>query len=188
MVYQPHRLFTFEPSVSLEIRPELDFDTIRGQLGVPAMVRRGIIGGFTLPVYAANNQELFFTIHIPRRWDSKSDITVHAEGYLDTANNAKKFRFQLEWENLTTGTDVVPDTNNPVIVETTTGNWAQYQSFHFDFTIDYDIDGAGAEIATEDSLYLRLYRLAATMDEIAGNPVVTHVGVRFNREILGPPI
>ena len=188
MVFQPHRLFTMEPSVSLEIRPELDFETIRGQAGIPAHVRRGIIGGFTLPVYAADNQELFLTIHIPRRWDGASDIMVHVAGYLDNANNTKKFRFQLEWENITPGTNVIPATNNPVIVETTTGNWAQFQSYSVDFTIDYDIDGGGAEILPEDELYLRLIRLAATEDEIAGNPVVTHIGVTFCREILGPPV
>ena len=188
MVLEEHSLFRFQETVNLEIRPELDFETIRGQAGVPAFVRRGIIGGFTLPVYADNNQELFFTIHIPRRWDGKSDITVHVDGYLDTANNAKKFRFQLEWENLTPGTDVVPATNNPLIVETTTGNWAQFQSFSIEFIVVYDIDGGDALVLPADDIFIRFYRLAATIDEIAGNPVVTHVGVRFNREILGPPI
>ncbi|GAH65796.1 unnamed protein product, partial [marine sediment metagenome] len=55
--------------VYLELRPQLDSWTIKGQVGIPALVTRGIFHGFSLPVYAANDQELFGTICVPGRWD-----------------------------------------------------------------------------------------------------------------------
>lgn len=181
-------MFRFQDKVTLEIRPELDFETIRGQLGVPTLVKRGIIGGFSLPVLAGDNEELFLSVHIPKRWDGASDIKVHVEGYLDTANNTKKFQLRVAWENLTCVTDIIPATSNNVNVETTTGNWVQYQGFEIEFIVDYDIDGAGAEIAVGDCLFLHLYRLAASGNEIAGEVVITHIGVVFEREILGDPV
>lgn len=168
---------------TFELRPDMDFATVQAH-GKPTWVRRGVVGGFSLPVYAAN-EELFTSIHVPFRWDGVSDIEVHIEGYLDTANTGKKFQLRVAWENVTCGIDVVPATSNDVDVELDTGTAAQYQSFHTHFIIDYDIDGAGNEIIASDCLYLRLYRIAASSNEITGEFVITHIGVRFNRDKLG---
>lgn len=166
-----------------ELRPDLDFTRITGP-GQPTMVTRGIVDGFSLPTYAAN-EELFYNICVPNRYDEASDIRVHIHCYLDTANTDKNFQLQLEWEHWTIG-DLVPNTINPLTVETPTGTAAQFKSFQVDFMIDYDIDGANI-ILGDDMLNFRLYRIAASSDEIAGEVVITHVGVLFLCDKIGDP-
>lgn len=53
--------------VWLEFRPDLDFSTVRAN-GKPTHVSRGVFEGFSLPVFAADDEELFFDICIPNRW------------------------------------------------------------------------------------------------------------------------
>lgn len=169
--------------VWLELRPDTDFETVRAQ-GKPTWVTRGVGGGFSLPIYAANNEELYFNMHIPARWDGESDIVVHIHGYLDTANTDKKFQLRVAWESWTPGTDIMPAISNNVDVETTTGTWAQYQTYSVMFTIDYDIDSPSL-IKAGDCLCMRLRRIDASGDEIAGEVVICHVGVNFIRDKLG---
>lgn len=167
---------------TIELRPQIDFARIIGNVK-PTKVTRGIVQGHSLPTYAAD-EELYFDIHVPDRYDEASDITAHVHGYLDTANDGKKFRMTLEWEHVTFPTDAVPNTDNDVTVETSTGTAAQYQSFSVPFTIDYDIDGADI-ITGGDCLYFRLRRIAATELEIAGEFVICHIGIVFRRDKIG---
>lgn len=166
--------------VYLELRPQLDSWTIKGQAGVPALVTRGIFHGFSLPVYAANDQELFGTMCVPSRWDGASNIFAHIYCWLTDANNAKNFRLQLSWQHYTATADVVPaTTSEDLIVETTTGNVAAFQSYEVEFELAF-----GA-LVQDDIIGFRLYRLAATEDEIAGNVVINHWGIIFRRDKLG---
>ncbi|MCK9601322.1 MAG: hypothetical protein M0R06_19940 [Sphaerochaeta sp.] len=169
--------------VFIELRPSLDFST-QIALGKPTLVYRGMFRGYSLPVYAVDNEELFFNECVPQRWDAASDILVHVHCYLNTANTDKNFNLQLDWEHFTPGTDVVPNTSNTVPVETPTGTAAQYKSFVVSFTVDYDIDDPD-NITYDDNLSFRLRRIAASANEIAGEVVITHVGVIFRRNKLG---
>lgn len=169
--------------VYLELRPEINWERIRGANGVPTKVTRGIIEGFSLPVYDANDEELYFDVCVPDRWQEATDIVVHCHCYLASANTDKKFKLRLEWEHFTIG-DAAPSTDNDVDVETDTGTAAQYKSFEVLFTIDYDID-SGDAILIDDQLHFRLTRLDATSAEIAGEVVITHLGVTFQRNKLG---
>ena len=164
----------------LEFRPDLDFETIRGQAGVPALVTRGIFRGFTLPVYAADNQELFISLCVPGRWDGESDITVEVVCWLSQANDAKNFQLRLEWEHFTPGVDAVPATSANVDVETATGAGApQFKSYKVLFTLPY------GDLLADDILQMRLYRIAASINECAGNIVINHQGLIFRRDKLG---
>ena len=170
--------------VYFELRPDLDFETVRAN-GKPTQVARGIIHGWSLPVYSADSEELFFEMHVPDRWDNASDILVHVHCYLDTANTNRNFNLQVSWENFTDG-DVIPATSHDLTVETATGTAVQYQSYHISYTVDYDIVPADA-VASSDELHLRLRRLAASANETAGEVVITHVGLVFLRDKLGSP-
>lgn len=163
----------------IELRPELDASTIRGQIGIPAIVTQGIFQGFTLPVFGDDNQELFGTICTPGRWDGESDFLIHVYCWLTDANNAKKFRLQISWEHYAPG-DLVPATTaEDLIVETTTGDVAAFQTYEVVFNATY-----GALVA-DDIIAVRLYRIAATGNEIAGNVVINHWGFVFRRDKLG---
>ena len=77
-------------------------------------------------------------------------------------------------------------------METETGaSAAQYKTFKVDFdganAINYDVDGAGNEIQSDENLWMRLRRIAKTggKTECAGEIVITHVGLICVRDKLG---
>lgn len=179
------KIFSGSQKQTLEFRPVLDFSRIIGNTK-PTKITRGVTQGFSLPLYDAD-EELYFDLHVPSRYDGASDATVHIHGYLDTANDTKNFKMTLEWEHATFGTDAIPDTDNDVTVETATGTASQYQTFNVMFTIDYDIDG-GDTLSTNDCLYFRLRRVAASENEIAGEFVVCHIGVEFQVDKVGESV
>lgn len=159
---------------NLETRPDLDWSTQIG-LGKPAFVQRGVISGFSFPVYAANNEELFLEMHVHRRWDGISNIRIHLECYLLSAEDSHFFKLELGYYAFTPGTDIVADSVSLVSANTATGAEAdQYQSYEVEVEIPY------AGISSNDVLGMRLRRIAATGTECDGNIVVTHVGVRFD--------
>jgi len=193
MVTQPHPGFeaqgpitvAAEGLVYIELRPDLDFETIRGNAGVPTLVTRGIFRGFSLPVFAADDEELFSAICVPSRYDEASDIVVHLYCWLAQAEDNKNFNLQTSWEHYTPVTDIVPATSNDVAVETPTGaGAAQFQSYIVELIIDYDIHTPN-NIVIDDILQIRIRRIAASANECAGEIVVNHYGITFRRNKLG---
>lgn len=182
---------------TIELRPSLNFTAISGQAHVPDTVTRGVTTGFSLPIWNSNNEQLFFKICVPNRWDAASDIDVHVNCYLDSAQseNEKAFKIQIDWEHFAVGT-AVPNTSNTITVETENipNPTAQYTSYLVDFTganaINYDIDGGGNELAIDDEIYFRLRRITKTGadTEITGELVITHVGLLFRRDKMGAAI
>ena len=164
--------------VYVEFRPDLDYETIRGQAGVPALVTRGIFRGFSLPVYDTDFQELYCNICVPGRWDGSSNIFLHLDCWLPDANNAKKFQMRVAWEHYAPGS-VVPATSTDEDVETTTGNDAAFMSHQVEFEFAY------GDLAADDIIQFRIRCIAASIDEIAGAVVVCHLGVVFQRDKMG---
>ena len=191
---QTHSLFTYQNNVYRETVLQLDEVQVRAN-GLPTRVSQGVYHGYSLPLYAAN-EELFFHVHIMHDWDEASDLIALIHVYLDTANNAKNFKLQASWENITTGNnitgtpngDLVPATSNDVEVQVATGNASQYQTYEVPFTIDYDIDGGGNELVRGDCIGLRLRRIAALANEIAGEVVVYMNMIRYQVNNLGMPV
>ena len=103
----PFRL-TGDAKVWVEFRPDIDYRLVRAQ-GTPDWVERGAFGGFSLPLFAPN-EELFLDICIPDRWDGTTDISTHLDVWLtdaqDAANDA--FRLQISYNSITPGADIVP--------------------------------------------------------------------------------
>ena len=169
--------------VYIELRPDLDYETIRGQTGVPTLVTQGLFRGFSLPEYVADSgEELFATICVPNRYDAASDIFVHLYCWLAIAEDTRNFNLELGWEHYTSGTDIVPATSTLVPVETATGALAaQFKSYKVEFTLAYD------DIIADDILGLRIRRIEATPTDCAGEIVINHYGVIFRRDKLGTP-
>lgn len=168
--------------VWLEFRPDIDFETVRAN-GKPTWVKRGIIGGWSLPPDVVG-EELFMEIHAPNRWDESSDVYIHVHCYLDTANTDKNFNLELSWAHITDGDVVSDNVSENLTAETATGVAAQYTQYHVDFILDYDVDLADPLIIS-DELHMRLRRIDATANETAGEIVITHIGVVFRRDKLG---
>jgi hypothetical protein len=168
-----------------EIRPILNQAKIAGA-GKPTRVTIGVFDGYSLPIYAAD-EELFFSICIPQRWCGEHDIIIHLDVALSQAENNKKFNLELCHEHFTPNADVIPATCNSLTVETDTGAAAaQYQTYQIEYTIDYDRLPADPIIA-DDILTLRIRRLDASTDEITGEIIVLHAGVNFVRDKVGTP-
>jgi len=171
--------------VFLELRPELDYTRISGQAFVPTQVIRGIYLGYSLPIYADDNEDLFFDICIPDRWNGTTDILVIVDCYIAAANDNFNFNLRLDWEHFTPVADIVPNTSNLVPVETNTGvGAAAFQSYHVEFVVDYDID-VGDAIEPDDNMALRLLRIDASSKEITGEIVIVHLGVVFRIDKVG---
>ena len=159
--------------------PELDHATLIGT-GKPTEVSRGLFKGFSLPVYAAANEELFGTANVPLDWDGASDFYVHVLCYLAGAEDTKNFKLQCSWEHYAPGPDIVPATSADVEVETATGAAAaQFQSYKVAFQMTY------GDLARDDVISMRLRRIAASANEAAGEIVIGHWSLPFRRNILG---
>jgi len=164
-------------------RPDFDFSKITA-LGKPTLVTRGVHTGFSLPIYAADDEELFFIVNVPGRWDGASDINVHILVALSAAETANDdFNLQLSWRNSREGSDpatsvVLDATTHDVEVETNIvdARKAQYNTFLVDFVIDYNVD---VTILSHDLLSMRLRRIAVAGVEIAGEIIVLDVHVDF---------
>lgn len=168
--------------VWIEFRPELDFETIRGNAGIPTLVNRGIFGGFSLPIYAADNEELFLEICVPDRWDGTSDTHVHVDCWIVDAQDAVNdaFNLRVAYEHYESGVDIVPLTSTNIDVETTIGIAAAFQSYQISFDIP------AGDMLGDDILALRLYRIAVVLgNEIDGEIAINHVGVIFRCDKLG---
>lgn len=166
----------------VRLRPVLDQGRIVG-VNKPTIVYRGITRGYSLPVYNSDNEELFFCEpYVPARWDGTTNPSIIIEGYLDTANANKKFKLQTSWTINTPGTDVLGATTvaDPT-KEITTGVWLQYQTFTTTIDIDYDA-GTPDVMLIGDCLNFRLYRVAASDNEIAGEVVITGVAIKWTMD------
>jgi len=151
----------------LLLRPSLDMATVAVK-GKPAINTRGAHRGFVMPIYSADDQELFIHAHLPRRWDGTTNLilplTVALGGIEDIGD---KFNFQASYSVIEVG-KVVPDTPTDAPVETTVlaGRVAAYDVYEVDFTIDV----TGMEVG--DVLGVRVRRLAASTLEVTASPII----------------
>jgi len=151
--------------------------------GKPTQVSQGVFNGWSLPVYSADDEELFACDCMPASWDGETDPKILIGGWLDTANNAKKFQLQVSVETISmTGNAVVPVTTNDYPIETTTGNWAQYTSFIAEITIA----AATIGLLKGQPIAIRIRRIAASTAEIAGEVVVEGASLRWAIDKVGP--
>ena len=178
-------------SEGLTLRPELQQEEIRKVLK-PDSIYVGAFYGYSLPIYAADNEELFFKQRVPVRWDGESDIHVHMIVALSDAEDVgDNFRFQLSWQHC--GCHLP----NPTVRATTfdvemeqavlVGRSAQYSVYLMHFLIDYDIEGAGSEIHSQELLAFRIRRIAATAPQVANEILVFDTVTVYRRDKLGMP-
>jgi len=158
------------PLGALTLRAEVNVDEIKKQATVD-QVQVGVFFGYSLPIYAADNEELYFRENVPGRWDGKSNITFHVLCCLASAETAgETFKFQLSWEK-TSETEVVPVTTHDITDEVIVVDGTQYATYEMSFTLDYDVDTPD-NVEAHDLLACRLRRVASTGDEVDGEVIV----------------
>lgn len=162
----------------LTLRPDIDESTAIAN-GKPTLVHYGVFNGYSLPLYAAD-EEIFFALNVPGRWNGSSDITIHVLVALSAAETVDDdFNLQLSWESSEVGEPLV-NTTHDVTVETNipAGRNAQYDTFEVTFTVDWDADDPQM-VQSYDLLSMRLRRLAVAGVEIAGEIIVLDAHAHF---------
>jgi len=144
----------------------------------PTVVDRGIFSGWSLPIFNSDDEDLWGCICVPDDWSEDTDFDIFIGGWLDTANTGKKFQIRVEYSHWTAG-DTVPNTSSNIDIESETGTAAQYKSFKLQHTVPY------SGIIAGDVLGFRIYRIAATSDEIAGEFVLQGTMLRYQRIRIG---
>lgn len=167
-------------SYRLSMRPYIEAGKIGAQTK-PTIVDLGAVTGYSLPLYATD-EEIKFNEYIAGRWDGASNITVAVIGYLDTAETADDdFNLTLEWANHVTGSGQLSSSVNTVyqVTNCPAGRNAQYSIYKVEFPIDWD--APTPDIAASDFFAGRLYRSAVGSGnvEIAGEFVVTAIVITY---------
>jgi len=165
---------------NLILRPDLNFARVSA-FGKPTLVVYGAYNGFSLPLYAGDDEELFFSQNVPGRWDGESDITVHvlvalADEELPTevgdANVYQSFNLQLSWANTEINEPLLNTTTDPCCQTITEINRTDaYDIYKVKFTIDYDAN-AGNPILPHDLLTVRLRRVPVVDAEEANCEII----------------
>ena len=167
-------------NIKLTQRPDLDYRNISAQ-GKPTAVFNGSWTGFSLPIYNSDNEELFFTLKTPERWNGTTNPIVKIKCWLTAAETVNDdFKLQLSWSSAG-NTGVLSGTPTDVEVETNivTDRNAQYDLYIVSFEIDATSTSSGDDISG------RLRRIAAVGTEIDGAVAVYEWNVEFQRDKLG---
>jgi hypothetical protein len=172
--------FTGDAKCRLSMRPFIEIGDI-AQNEKPTIVSYGATKGYSLPLYATN-EEIFFSEYIAGRWDGASNITISVIGYLDTAETVDDdFNLTLQWQNKATGSGALTSAVNTVyqVTNCPAERNARYSIYKVDFPIDWDLPAT--DLAASDYFAGRLYRSAvgAGNVEIAGEFVVTMIVITY---------
>jgi len=145
----------------LAMRPAFVAGRIGG-LVKPTPVALGVFAGYSCPIFNNDDEELFWRLHVPGRWDGKSDIDYHIVACLAEAQSAgNQFNFQVSWghsDNTTASINTAAVQNLVTGATCMAGHIAKYSVFKLDYMIDWDVDTP--DITTSDTLVARVRRTA----------------------------
>lgn len=157
----------------MKLRAEMDF-TSQISAAKPTQVASGVFKGFSFPVYAADNEELFFKEVVPDEWDGVSDIIFNVKMALSGSEDVgDNFKFQFSWQH-SKCEGIIPSTFNDVEIEAAVliDRNSQHDQYCFEFVMDYDIGGVGDEIKHQELLGGRLRRIDATNPDVDNEIIV----------------
>lgn len=176
-------------AAKLTQRPAIYLGKVTNPAPNPAMVERGAVLGFTMPIYNNDDQEIFCRDHVPGRWNGASDVELKIKCYIDTANTAgEKFQFQVSWSTLAfSGTNIVPSSTTDLKKETTIVTGTQYAPYEVNYTIDWNF--VTPNVTAGDLLSFRIRRIAVEggSDECEGNIVITDITVTYTVDKIYKP-
>ncbi len=153
--------------------------------GVPTDANRGLFRGFSMPVWStpANQyEELLFRIRVPHRWNGVSNpwfVAITAPSAAETAD--KRYRLQLEWQAKDIG-HVLPDTIQETLTSEITLVSGENAAW-FAHIVTFELDAT--TLISGQNMQMRLRRIAATVDEVANEPVLFHWDTRWKMNRVG---
>lgn len=176
--------------VYFEFQPEIDHTEIV-ERGAPTQVYIGIFTGFSLPIWSDPtnlNEELYFNLCVPERWDGEHDLVVEVISALSNAGEAgNTYQLDLAWEKATPEVEVVPVTFHSESAQRLTVSNLQYYCYRDFFVVDFDTPVVDPIIPEDDlALRLRLGQVGGQYSDLDGELIILHVGVLFSRgDMLG---
>jgi hypothetical protein len=163
---------TVSHSAKLTLRPSLVDQRTKINDNKPTEISRGCNIGYSFPIFNNDNEELFFRMRIPIRWDGTTDpqfgICVTLAGGEDVND---KFKFQLEWQ--TTNKGNVMGTTTSICTSEQTVLAARndaYDTYFIFFTLD--ASDANNPISAGEMLQGRLRRISASSNEVSNEIIV----------------
>lgn len=148
--------------------------------GKPTLVTRGLFKGYSLPVYSANDEELFFRMRIPFDWNRSTNPIFACITSISAAEGVgDKYKFQLEWCSEDVG-NVIPDTTcetltDEVIVSNGTAFYAEIVTFELDATT----------MVAGQNLQMRLRRIASAAPAVTNEIIIWHWDSRWKMSAVG---
>lgn len=163
------------------IRPAWALGRVGAQ-NKPTQAQVGAWNIFTMPVYSSDDEELFWHIHIPGRWDGVSDIQYSLWIGLGAAGGedvGDKFKFQVQWDwaGPTRAFSATPAETLPVEELVATGRTARYSVYKLDYTFNYDVT---TPACTQGAILAgRVIRIASASPAVASSPYILDHVVNF---------
>jgi hypothetical protein len=170
---------------SLTLRPQLDSTNIIKTIGewslVPTPFTLGAFSGFFMPAYNNDNQELFFRMRAPYRWDGTTNPTFKMIVALSaTEDVGDKFKFQLDWNTVSPvptdlmltpkiETDVVTVVDEVIVLEDRN---TQYSAYPVSFELDIDNAGLQQQLEPRNNLVGRIRRITSGSPAVSNNIII----------------
>lgn len=161
------------------IRPAWALGRVGAQ-NKPTQLQIGCWNTYEMPVYASDDQELFWHLHVPGRWDGASDIGYQlfvALGNVEDVGDKFKFQLQWGWAGPTRAFTATPLENLPNEQVVEVGRTAQYSTYRLDFTMDYDVSTPALAIGSV--LSGRVIRLTSGSPAVSNSPLILDHVVNF---------
>lgn len=175
--------FEIEPKWWRSYEPFLD-ENYANTKAVPTQVNRGLFKGYSLPIWstpAHQYEELVYRLRVPFRWDGITNPYFCAITAITQAESiGDKYRLQLEWISGDVGY-VLPGTIKEIVdYEVTIVDGTAWRAEIIIGELD-----ASLNLVAGQNWQGRLRRIAASSDEITGEPAVFHWCMRWKMNKLG---
>lgn len=159
--------------------PFLDENRANAQ-GHPTLITRGVFSGYSLPIWNSNNEELYFRMRVPFRWDgTTAPWFVIITSLIGAEDIGDKYKFQFEWASADTGT-VIPDSATETLTnEITITNISAYYSNLVQFEFN------PATIVSGQNIQGRLRRIASASPAVTGEIAAFHWCTRWKMNKVG---
>lgn len=137
-------------------------------LGKPSIKTHGIFSGFSMPIYAADSEEMWFGQRIPEEWDG---VTGPMMLFLSAINSAEdigdKYKYQLEWAS------AAPESVVPLGTTETLTHEITLTSGTAGFANELQFQLTPATLVAGGTVRMRLRRIDAAAPQLgAGQEVV----------------
>jgi len=141
--------------------------------GTPTQIIYGVHIGYSLPIWTSPlpDEELYFRMRIPFRWDGTTDpqlgVSVSLAANEDVGDN---FKLQMEWNTTdrdTIDTSVSTTTSQQAVLTGRNGAYSNYFVF-----LNFDANDTKNPLIAGDMLSVRIRRIDADNPDITGEVII----------------